>query len=112
MGVYNMNGVKNYQTVEATETFSYLPALEFNQIEEQLKYIIYKDWTPMIEHVEPHDVLSHYWHMWKLPMFGEKDFNNVFAELLDCHSQFPHDHVRIIGLDKFAQSQGTAFVVY
>ena len=112
MGVNDMDDVKNYETIEATETFSYLPPMEFNQVQEQIEYLLYKDWTPMIEHVEPHDVLSHYWHMWKLPMFGEKDYNEVLAELLACHAQFPHDHIRLIGLNKFAQSQGMAFVVY
>jgi ribulose-bisphosphate carboxylase small chain len=50
--------------------------------------------------------------MWKLPMFGETDVDAILAEIDACRSANPGNHVRLIGYDKFAQSQGTAMVIH
>ena len=50
--------------------------------------------------------------MWKLPFFGEQDLNAVVAEIDACHRAYPDHHVRLIGYDNYAQSQGVCFVVH
>ncbi len=55
---------------------------------------------------------SHYWYMWKLPMFGETNVDTILAELEACHKAHPKNHIRLLGFDNFAQSAGAAMVVY
>ena len=59
------------------ETFSYLPEMDADGIRKQVEYIVSKGWNPAIEHTEPENAMSHYWYMWKLPMFGETDVDRV-----------------------------------
>ena len=94
------------------ETFSYLPPLSKESIRAQIQYIVDKGWNPGIEHTEPENARSNYWYMWKLPMFGETDVAKVLAEAEACHKANPNNHVRLVGYDNFAQSQGAAMVIY
>jgi ribulose-bisphosphate carboxylase small chain len=94
------------------ETFSYLPELSPEAIRAQVQYICDKGWNPAIEHVEPENAFDHYWYMWKLPMFGETDVDRILGEAEACHKANPNHHVRLIGYDNYAQSQGTAMVIY
>jgi ribulose-bisphosphate carboxylase small chain len=94
------------------ETFSYLPAMDDPGIRKQVEYIVKKGWNPAIEHTEPEYLMDNYWYMWKLPMFGETDVDRILAEADACHKANPNNHVRLVGYDNFAQSQGTAMVIY
>ena len=94
------------------ETFSYLPEMTDDQIRKQVAYIVSKGWNPAIEHCEPENSFSHYWYMWKLPMFGETDVDRILNEAELCHKAHPGNHVRLIGYDNYAQSQGAAMVIY
>ncbi|MBW7851866.1 MAG: ribulose bisphosphate carboxylase small subunit [Rhodospirillales bacterium] len=94
------------------ETFSYLPELTAEQIRAQVAYIVSKGWNPGIEHIEPENAFSHYWYMWKLPMFGETDIDRILAEIEACHRAHPNNHVRLIGYDNYKQSQGASMVVF
>jgi ribulose-bisphosphate carboxylase small chain len=94
------------------ETFSYLPEMEKKQIRQQVEYIVSKGWNPAIEHTEPANAFDHYWYMWKLPMFGETDVDRILAEAEACHKAHPGNHVRLVGYDNFAQSQGASMVIY
>ncbi len=94
------------------ETFSYLPEMTPEQIRAQVKYIVSKGWNPAIEHTEPHNATSHYWYMWKLPMFGETDVDRILAEAEACHKAHPDNHVRLIGFDNYAQSKGAEMVIF
>jgi len=94
------------------ETFSYLPTLTPEKLRAQVEYIVKKGWNPGVEHTEPENAFDHYWYMWKLPMFGETDVDKILAEAAACHKAHPNNHVRLIGYDNFAQSQGTAMVIY
>ena len=42
----------------------------------------------------------------------ETDVDAVLAELEACHQAHPKNHVRLLGFDNYAQSAGTAMVVY
>jgi len=94
------------------ETFSYLPEMTEEQAKKQIQYIIDQGWDPAIEHCEPAFSRLHYWYMWKLPMFGETSVDTVWEELLACHKANPDHHVRLIGYNKYKQSQGLSFVVF
>jgi ribulose-bisphosphate carboxylase small chain len=94
------------------ETFSYLPAMDADGIRKQVEYIVSKGWNPAIEHTEPQNAISNYWYMWKLPMFGETDVDAILAEAEACHEAHPNNHVRLIGYDNYAQSQGANMVIF
>lgn len=113
-----MNEVQDYPSslsdpnARKLETFSYLPPMDAVRIRKQVEYIVGKGWNPAIEHTEPENAFDHYWYMWKLPMFGESDVDRILAEAKACHEAHPTHHVRLVGYDKFKQSQGTAMVIY
>jgi len=94
------------------ETFSYLPEMTPEEIHKQVEYIVSQGWNPAIEHTEPENAFGHYWYMWKLPMFGETDVERILAEAEACHKAHPNHHVRLIGYDNFAQSQGASMVIF
>ena len=94
------------------ETFSYLPEMGQDEIRKQVEYIVNQGWNPAIEHTEPENSFDHYWYMWKLPMFGETDVDKILDEAKACHKAHPHNHVRLVGYDNYAQSQGAAMVIY
>ena len=94
------------------ETFSYLPPMTPEQIRAQIQYIVDKGWNPAVEHTEPENARSNYWYMWKLPMFGETDVDIILKEVEACHAAHPDNHLRLIGYDNYAQSQGANMVIY
>jgi ribulose-bisphosphate carboxylase small chain len=94
------------------ETFSYLPAMDAGQIRKQIEFIVSKGWNPSIEHTEPENAFGAYWYMWKLPMFGETDVDAILAECEACHKAHPNNHVRLLGLDNYAQCAGASMVIY
>ncbi len=94
------------------ETFSYLPAMNDKQIREQVQYIVDQGYNPGVEHTEVENATANCWYMWKLPMFGETDVDTILAECKACHDANPDNHVRLIGYDNYAQSQGTSMVIY
>ncbi len=94
------------------ETFSYLPEMSAEQIRSQVAYIVSKGWNPAVEHTEPENAFAHYWYMWKLPLFGETDVDKILAETEACHKAHPTHHIRLIGYDNYAQSQGTSMVIF
>jgi len=101
----------DYQTSQTLETFGFLPKLTQEEIHSQIAYIIANNWTPAIEHEHPRASSNHYWTMWKLPFFGERDLGRVVAELEACGRAYPDHHIRLLGYDNYTQSQGAAFVV-
>ena len=93
-------------------TFSYLPEMTASEIRKQVGYMIAQGWNCAVEHVEPERAGDDYWYMWKLPLFGERDVDTIMTELTACRNANPGNHVRLIGYDNYAQSQGTALVIF
>jgi ribulose-bisphosphate carboxylase small chain len=54
---------------------------------------------------------NRYWTMWKLPMFGCSDPNQVLAEVDACKRAFPDSYVRLVAFDNIAQCQTISFLV-
>ncbi len=94
------------------ETFSYLPEMSQEKIEQQVAYIVSQGWNPAVEHTEPQNATGSYWYMWKLPMFGETDVAHILGEADACHKAHPGNHVRLVGYDNYAQSQGASMVIF
>ena len=109
---FNTAEMGDYQTSQTLETFGFLPKLTQDEVYAQIAYIIAQGWTPAIEHEHPSQSTNHYWTMWKLPFFGANDVNTVMAELDACRRKYPTHHVRLLGYDNYAQTQGSCFVVY
>lgn len=108
-----MAGILPFKLTERkSETFSYLPPLTPDKIRKQIQYLVNQGWNPSVEHTEPEKSFSHYWYMWKLPFFGERSIERILGEIEECHRSNPGHHVRLVGYDNYAQSQGIAFVVY
>lgn len=108
-----MADIQPYKATERKgETFSYLPPMTPDKIRKQITYLISRGWNPAVEHTEPEKSFSNYWYLWKLPFFGETSVERVLAELEACHRANPGHLVRLLGYDNYAQSQGTAFIVY
>ena len=92
--------------------FSYLPPMDAAQIRKQIEFIVSKGWNPSIEHTEPANATGSYWYMWKLPMFGDTDVDRIMRETEACKRSNAGHHVRVVGYDNKAQSQGMSLVVY
>lgn len=112
------------------ETFSFLPPLTNDEISKQVNYIVGNGWTPCLEFAEPDQayVASHsserfgpvssgyqdnrYWTMWKLPMFGCQNGDQVLAEMANCTKAFPNAYVRLVAFDAVRQVQMCGFLVH
>jgi len=113
------------------ETLSFLPPLSSQDIAKQIQYIVGKGWTPCLEFASPdtaytvdhgpNNIVSsascgyydnRYWSMWKLPMFGCTDPNQVLQEIQKCTSTFPGSFVRVAGFDSDKQVQQVSFIVH
>ena len=108
----DIHAIGDYQTAQTLETFGFLPKLSQNEVYDQIAYLIAQGWTPAIEHEHPSRAFDYYWTMWKLPFFGESNPNAVVEELNACQRAYPDHHVRLIGYDNYAQTQGVCFVVH
>lgn len=93
-------------------TFSYLPPFEVGELAKQIDYLVRRNLEPAIEHVEPARAGARYWHLWKLPLFGERSREAIEAELEACRVANPGHHVRLIGYDTKRQTQAVSFVVH
>ena len=102
----------DFQTAQTLETFGFLPKLTQEEVDDQIAYLIAQGWTPAIEHEHPSNSTNHYWTMWKLPFFGEQDPSAIMVEIEACRRAYPDHHVRLVGYDNYAQTQGSCFVVY
>lgn len=111
------------------ETFSFLPPLSDNEIAKQVDYIVANGWTPCLE-VAPEDTSStadvfasritcttatyydnRYWSLWKLPMFGCTNADEVLREISAAKRAFPDCFVRLVAFDSDKQVQVSSFLV-
>merc|ERR1712113_16974 len=104
------------------ETLSYLPQLSNDAIKKQIDFIIKNHWTPCLEMSDDGDIYQNtemgpnyydnrYWSLYKLPMFGCTDPNEVIREIEACKREFPNAKVRVIAFDSKRQVQTAGFIV-
>jgi ribulose-bisphosphate carboxylase small chain len=107
---------------EKYETLSYLPALSNNEIKGQINYMIKNQWTPCLEmsgdgtiylntRMGPGYYDNRYWSLYKLPMFGCTNADEVIREIEACRREYPNAKIRVIGFDNVKQVQTTGFIV-
>merc|ERR1712178_386242 len=104
------------------ETLSYLPELRNEEIMKQIQYMIKNRWTPALEFTEDGEIYlntamgpgyydNRYWSMYKLPMFGCTDPNEVVREIETCKKDWPMAKIRVIAFDAVRQVQTAGFIV-
>merc|ERR1719277_1917123 len=87
------------------ETLSYLPQLTNDAIKKQIDFIIKNHWTPCLEMSDDGDIYQNtemgpnyydnrYWSLYKLPMFGCTDPNDVVREIETCKREYPNAKVK------------------
>ena len=112
------------------ETFSFLPPLSNDEISKQVAYIVNNGWTPCLEFAEPEQAYvssensirygpvssgyqdNRYWTMWKLPMFGCQNGEQVLGEMNNCIKAFPEAYVRLVAFDSVRQVQMCGFLIH
>mmetsp|Transcript_24455 Transcript_24455/g.60100 ORF Transcript_24455/g.60100 Transcript_24455/m.60100 type:complete len:169 (-) Transcript_24455:119-625(-) len=111
------------------ETFSFLPPLSDNEIAKQVQYMLNNGWTPCIEFEDAAHAYAdghgwsgldssitagyydnRYWVMWKLPMYGCVNPEEVLQEVRACTKAFPYCYVRVCGFDNIKQVQCSSFL--
>merc|ERR1712029_783591 len=116
MQAYSPFGGKKY------ETLSYLPQLSDTDIKKQIDYMIRKKMTPSLEFSDDGDIYlntrmgpgyydNRYWSMYKLPMFGCTNSDEVIREIENCAKEFPTSKIRVLGFDQRRQVQTAGFIV-
>lgn len=104
------------------ETLSYLPPLSAQAISKEVEYLIKKGWTPCIEFDEVGYISrdnfqgcgyydGRYWTMWKLPLFGCSDPDQVLREVAEAKNAYPNAFIRVLGFDSKRQVQCSGFLV-
>lgn len=111
------------------ETFSFLPQLTQAELAKQVEYMITNRWSPCIEFAYPGSATilggsattvgqgepmyydNRYWTMYKLPMFGCTNAQDVIYEVENCKKDFPGTFIRVIGFDNIRQVQTVSFII-
>ena len=113
------------------ETFSFLPPLSDAEMAKQVQYLLNNGWTPCIEFEDGEHAYAdghgwsgldssinsgyydnRYWVMWKLPMYGCTNPEEVIAEIKMCTKVFPDCFVRVAGFDNIKQVQCASFLAH
>merc|ERR1711907_705548 len=97
----NMAGMQVLRPEKKYECLSYLPPLSDEDIAKQVVYLVNQGWSPCIEFAS----------MWKLPMFGCSDPQQVLNEIEECQKEYPGCRVRVVGFDRVRQVQMAGFIV-
>merc|ERR1711924_537081 len=90
------------------ECLSYLPPLSDEDIAKQVVYLVNQGWSPCIEFASQEEADTNqlffagpalyenrYWTMWKLPLFGCSDPQQVLNEIEECQKEYPGCRVRV-----------------
>jgi ribulose-bisphosphate carboxylase small chain len=80
-------------------TFAYLPELEDDEIEAQLRFAIVQGWAISIELTDDPHPRNMFWDMWSLPMFDLTDPRAALAEVKACREAFPLQYVKVNTFD-------------
>ena len=68
-----------------------------------------KGLSPCVEVIGYYD--NHHWPLWKLPMFGCTDTNQVLHEAAECMETYPQCYVRLVALNSVTQVQVMCFLL-
>lgn len=94
-----------------TGTFGYLPQMTRDEVRAQISSTLERGMIPAVEFTARPDLGTRYWSMWKLPLFGVGDPEEVLAEIDACAAAQPGCWIRVVGYDPAHGALGTAFLV-
>jgi ribulose-bisphosphate carboxylase small chain len=94
------------------ETLSYLPPMTDQQIAKQVQFMLDQGFIPGVEFEESPDPYTHFWTMWKLPLFSANSAQEVLNEVRECRSEYSNSYIRVIGFDNIKQCQTMSFIVH
>jgi ribulose-bisphosphate carboxylase small chain len=94
------------------ETLSYLPPMTDQQIVKQVQYLLDQGFIPGVEFEESPEPDTHFWTMWKLPLFGANSAQEVLNEVRECRAEYSNCYIRVIGFDNIKQCQTMSFIVH
>nr|QCI06215.1 ribulose-1,5-bisphosphate carboxylase/oxygenase small subunit [Dicranema revolutum] len=80
-------------------TFSFLPDLTDEQINNQINYAVSQKWAINIEFTEDPHPRNSYWELWGLPLFDIQDPAKVMFELNSCRKQHSNVYIKINAFD-------------
>ncbi|XRB11049.1 ribulose bisphosphate carboxylase small chain [Pseudoscourfieldia marina] len=109
------------------ENMSFLPPLTNEEIAKQVQYLVSNGWVPCIEYTHPQEGFARggnsatvntsgyydnrYWTMYKLPMYGCNDPNQVLEEIFSCKAENPGCFIRLLGFDNVRQVQCAGLII-
>jgi ribulose bisphosphate carboxylase small subunit len=96
------------QQVDYCVDNGWVPCLEFSPAE--IAYIDSPS-TTRFGAVSANYYDNRYWTLWKLPMFGCTDADQVLKEINNCTKAFPDAYVRMVAFDSSRQVQVMGFLV-
>ena len=79
--------------------FSFIPDLNDDQIEQQIKYAIGKGYAMNVEWTDDPHPRNSYWDLWGLPLFDIKDPATVLYELNQARKYTADGYIRINAFD-------------
>ncbi len=80
-------------------TFAFLPDLDDDEIEAQLRYAIDQGWAISIELTDDPHPRNIYWELWGLPMFDLSDAGAALQEVKACREAFPRQYIKVNAFD-------------
>jgi ribulose-bisphosphate carboxylase small chain len=91
-------------------TFSYLPDLNDEQIEAQLRYALRNGWSVSVQHTDDPHPRNSLWEMWRPPQFDltEDDAGAAMAEVRAARATNPYGYVKVVCFDRSLGRQTTA----
>lgn len=95
-----LNDYKEYKIVRLTQgAFSFLPDLTDEQISQQIKYAITKNWSINIEYTDDPHPRNSYWELWGLPLFDIQDSAAVMYEIASCRKAHSGMYIKVNAFD-------------
>lgn len=95
-----------------SETFSYLPPMTDEQIENQIRFFLNNDWVIGVEFTRQLGASLGFWEWWKLPFFTLRTSADIMKEFDACRQAHLDCYIRITAYDAKEQKQTAAFVAY
>ena len=86
------------------------PCIEFESAEKA--YCDSHGWTGIDHNVNAGYYDNRYWVMWKLPMYGCTNPEEVLQEVRSCTRSFPECFIRVAGFDNIKQVQCSSFLAH
>jgi ribulose-bisphosphate carboxylase small chain len=90
-------------------TFSYLPELDEEQLEAQIRYSINNGWALMVEHTDDPHPRNSLWEMWEQPRFDldPDDAPQILDEVNAARAAYPKRYIKLVAYDSSRGRQTT-----